>query len=90
MRSGTGGFGHEGPVLYDPETDTLLVEIKPWPGASSGEINEEVGGEDAEEGLVVRSRPQAHAYEIADASARPQLVARALNALRAAKDYAAA
>ena len=31
-----------------------------------------------------------HAYEIADASARPQLVARALNALRAAKDYAAA
>jgi hypothetical protein len=50
MRSGTGGFGHEGPVLYDPETDTLLVEIKPWPGASSGEINEEVGAKTPKRG----------------------------------------
>ena len=80
------------PVLYDPETDTLLVEIRPWPAASAAEINEEVGGEDAEEGLVVHYGPdgQAHAYEIDHASARPELVARTLNALRAAKGYAAA
>ena len=79
------------PVLYDPETDTLLVEIPPWPAAAA-EINEEVGGEDVAEGLVVHFGPdgQPHAYEIEHASARPELVARALNALRAAKGYAAA
>ena len=79
------------PVLYDPETDTLLVEIRPWPAASSAEINDEVG-EDAEEGLVVHFGPdgEPHAYEVEHASARPELVARALNALRAAKGFAAA
>ena len=78
-------------VLYDPET-TLLVEIRPWPGVSPAEVNQEVGGEDAEEGLVVHFGPdgEPHAYEIEHASARPELVARALNALRIAKDYAAA
>jgi uncharacterized protein YuzE len=80
------------PVLYDPETDTLLVEIRPWPAASSAEINEEVGGEDAEEGLVVHFGPdgEPHAYEVEHASARSELVARALNALGAAKGFAAA
>ena len=38
------------PVLDDPETDTLLVKIRPWTAASSAEINEEVGGEDARRG----------------------------------------
>jgi len=38
------------PVLCDPETDTLLVEIRPWPGASPAKINDEVGGEDAKRG----------------------------------------
>jgi uncharacterized protein YuzE len=82
----------EEPVLYDPETDTLLVEIRPWPTASSAELNQEVGGEDVEEGLVVHYGPdgRAHAYEVEHASARPELVARALNALRAAKGFAAA
>jgi hypothetical protein len=80
------------PVLYEHETDTLLVEIRPWPGASSAEINEEVGGEDAEEGLVIHFGPdgQPHVYEVEQASTRPELVARALNALRAAKGFAAA
>jgi hypothetical protein len=80
------------PVLYDPETDTLLVEIRPWPAGSPAEINEEVGGEDAGEGLVVHYGPDGrpHAYEVEHASARPELVARALTALRAAKGYAAA
>jgi uncharacterized protein YuzE len=80
------------PVLYDPERDTLLVEIRPLPSASPQEVNEEVGGQDVEEGLVVRYGPdgQAHAYEIEHASARPEIVARALSALRAAKGYAAA
>jgi uncharacterized protein YuzE len=80
------------PVLYDPETDTLLVEIRPWPAASPAEINEEVGGQDVDEGLVVHFGPDGrpHAYEIEHASGRPELVARAWNALRTAKGYAAA
>ena len=79
------------PVLYDPETDTLLVELRPWPAASPAEINEQVGGEDAEDGLVVHYGPDGlpHAFEIEHASARPDLVARALSALRHAKGFAA-
>ena len=78
-------------VLYDAETDTLLVEIRPWPASKPSEVNEEVGGEDEEEGLVIHYAPDGlpHAYEIEHASARPDLVARALSALRTAKGYAA-
>ena len=80
------------PVPYDPETDTLLVKIRPWPASSSAELNDEVGGEDVETGLVIHFGPdgQPHAYEVEHASARPELVARALHALRAAKCFAAA
>lgn len=79
------------PVVYDPETDTLLVEIRPWPAPSAAEVDEEVGGEDVEEGLVVHYGPDGlpHAYEVEHASLRPALVARALGALRLAKGYAA-
>jgi uncharacterized protein YuzE len=78
------------PVLYDPETDTLLVEFRSWPAAAT-EVNEQVGGEDAEDGLVVHYGPDGlpHAFEIEHASERPDLVARALSALRHAKGYAA-
>ncbi len=47
------------PVSYDPETDTLLVELRPWPAASPAEINDQVGGEDVEDGLVVHYGPDA-------------------------------
>ena len=79
------------PVVYDAETDTLLVEIRPWPALSPAEVNAEVGGEDVEEGLVVHYGPdgQPHAYEVEHASERPDLVTRALGALRVAKGYAA-
>ena len=51
--------------------------------ASPAEVNEQVGGEDAEDGLVVHYGPDGlpHAFEIEHASARPDLVARALSAL---------
>lgn len=65
------------PDLYDPETDMLLVKLRPWPSQPSAEVNELVGG-----GLP-------HAYEVEHASARPDLVAPALAALRTAKGYAA-
>ena len=79
------------PVLYDPATDTLLVELRPWPAASPALVNEHVGGEDVEEGLVVHYGPDGlpHAFEIDHASERPALVARALSALRHAKGFAA-
>jgi hypothetical protein len=44
------------PVLYDPETDTLLVELRPWLSASPAKVNEQVGGEDVEEGLATTGR----------------------------------
>ena len=68
------------PVLYDPETDTLLVELRPWPAASPAEVNEQVGGEDIKEGLVVHcgSDGLPHAFGVEHASERPDLVARAL------------
>lgn len=22
----------DGPIIYDPSTDTMLVELRPWPG----------------------------------------------------------
>jgi hypothetical protein len=78
------------PVLYDPETDTLLVELRPWPAASPAEVNDQVGGEDVDEGLVVHYGPDGlpHAFEVEHASERPDLVARALAALRQAKGFA--
>jgi hypothetical protein len=70
------------PVLYDPETDTLLVELRPWPAASPAEVNERVGGEDVADGLVVHYGPDGlpHAFEIEHASERPERVARACSA----------
>lgn len=61
------------PVLYDPETDTLLVELRPWPAMSPGEVNQQVGGEDLEDGLVVHYGPDGlpHAFEVDHASQRP-------------------
>jgi hypothetical protein len=54
-------------------------------------VKEHVGGEDAEDGLVVHYGPDGlpHAYEIEHASERPELIARALAALRHAKGFAA-
>ena len=66
------------PVLYDPETDTLLVELRPWPAASPAEANEQAGGEDAEEGLVVHYGLDGlpHAFEIEHASQPPRRLGR--------------
>jgi hypothetical protein len=59
--------------------------------ASPAALNQQVGGEDAADGLVVHYGPDGlpHAFEIEHASERPDLVARALSALRHAKGFAA-
>ena len=79
------------PLLYDPATDTLLVEIRPWPAALPAVVNEQVGGEDVQEGVVIHYGPDGlpHAFEIEHASEHPALVARALSAPRHAKGFAA-
>jgi hypothetical protein len=33
------------PITYDPATDTMLIELRPWPGGSPAAS--EAGGEDA-------------------------------------------
>jgi hypothetical protein len=74
----------EGPLTYEPSTDTLLVELRPWPG--DAEAGEPSGGEDAGQDLVIHYAPDGHpwAWEIEHASEHPELVAQALRAVRAA------
>jgi hypothetical protein len=76
------------PVLYDPETATLLVELRRRPAASPAEVNEQVGGEDAEQGLVVHYGPDGRPHAFKQPRERPDLVA-PLSALRHAKGFAA-
>jgi uncharacterized protein YuzE len=45
----------DGPVTYDPATDTMLVELRPWPGGAA--ISQAVGGEDAGDDLVIHYAP---------------------------------
>lgn len=72
-----------GPIIYDPVTDTMLVELRPWPGGDAAA--RDAGGADAGENLVVHVAPdgRAWAWEIEHASRHPDLVSRALRALRA-------
>src|SRR5579872_5533205 len=39
-------------IRYYPETDTMAIEIRPWPEGEQGDPNE-IGGEDAGEDLVI-------------------------------------
>lgn len=77
-----------GPVTYDPVTDTMLVELRPWPGGDAAV--RDAGGEDAGEDLVVHVAPDGRpwAWEIEHASRHPDLVARALRATRAERGLA--
>ena len=64
------------PVRYDPVTDTLRVELRPWPGGSAADPT--AGGEDAAEDLVVHYAPDGRpwALEIEHASRHTELVGR--------------
>jgi uncharacterized protein YuzE len=75
------------PVIYDPTTDTMLVELRPWPG---GPAEARAGGEDAGDDLVIHYAPdgQPWAWEIEHASRHPDLVGDALRAMREARGVA--
>jgi uncharacterized protein YuzE len=78
----------DGPVIYDPATDTMLVELRPWPGGAA--TSQAVGGEDAGDDLVIHYAPDGSpwAWEIEHASRHPDLVGDALRAVRAARGVA--
>ena len=39
-------------IRYYPETDTMAIEIRPWPDATNGDPDQ-IGGEDAGQEVVI-------------------------------------
>jgi uncharacterized protein YuzE len=70
-------------IRYYPETDTMAIEIRPWPEAAGGDTGR-IGGEDAGEDLVVHYAADGRAWlwEIEHASAHPEHIAAALDEIR--------
>jgi hypothetical protein len=70
----------KGPVVYEPSTDTMAIEIHPWPGGEG----EKYGGEDAGPDLVIHYAPDGAPwlYEIEHASEHPEHIAAALREMR--------
>ncbi len=70
-------------IRYFPETDTMAIELRPWPEAPVGGTNG-VGGEDAGEDLVIHYAPDGEPWlwEIEHASAHPEHIAAALGQIR--------
>ena len=70
-------------IRYYPDTDTMAIEIRPWPEGHDGEPNE-IGGEDAGEDLVIHyaADGQPWLWEIEHASMHPEHIAAALGQIR--------
>lgn len=70
-------------ISYTPETDTMAIEIRPWPGEIAPD-DTEVGGEDAAEDLIIHyaADGQPWLWEIEHASRHPDFIAAALAELR--------
>jgi len=70
-------------IRYYPETDTMAIEIRPWPGSPDGRPDE-IGGEDAGEDLVIHYAADGEPWlwEIEHASAHPEHIAAALDQIR--------
>ncbi|MGO8867611.1 MAG: DUF2283 domain-containing protein [Alphaproteobacteria bacterium] len=77
-------------IRYYPETDTMAIEIRPWPGMSEGD-QREIGGQDAGEDLVIHyaADGQPWLWEIEHASAHPEHIAAALEQIRRLRSIAA-
>jgi uncharacterized protein YuzE len=70
-------------IRYYPDTDTMAIELRPWPGGRRHGI-EPAGGEDAGDDLVIHYAPdgQPWLWEIEHASAHPEHIAAALEEIR--------
>jgi uncharacterized protein YuzE len=69
-------------IRYFPETDTMAIELRPWPKAAGDKA--QTGGEDAGEDLVIHYAPdgQPWLWEIEHASAHPEHITAALGQIR--------
>ena len=67
-------------IRYYPETDTMAIEIRPWPEGESGDPSK-IGGQDAGEDLVIHyaTDGQPWLWEIEHASIHPEHIAAALD-----------
>jgi uncharacterized protein YuzE len=71
------------PVFYEPTTDTMAIELRPWPGGEGAGA----GGEDAGSDLVIHYAPDGEPWlwEIENASQHPEHIVAALMAMRRAR-----
>jgi hypothetical protein len=70
-------------IRYFPQTDTMAIELRPWPEASDGDETQ-VGGEDGGDDLVIHYAPDGEPWlwEIEHASLHPEHIAAALAQIR--------
>ena len=70
-------------IRYFPQTDTMAIELRPWPEASDGDQTQ-AGGEDAGDDLVIHYAPDGEPWlwEIEHASAHPEHIIAALAQIR--------
>lgn len=69
-------------IRYYPKSDTLAIELRPWPGDIAK--SDAIGGDDAGEDLVIHyaADGQPWLWEIEHASAHPEHIAAALEQIR--------
>jgi hypothetical protein len=70
-------------IRYYPDTDSMAIELRPWPGAAPANPAA-IGGEDAGIDLVIHyaADGQPWLWEIEHASTHPEHIAAALEAIR--------
>ena len=70
-------------IRYYPDTDTMAIELRPWPEDGSAN-SAEIGGQDAGEDLVIHYAADGEAWlwEIEHASRHPEHIAAALTQIR--------
>jgi hypothetical protein len=73
------------PICYCVETDTMAIELRPWPGRE----DEDAIGRDAGDDLVIHDAPDGAPWlwEIEHASRHPEHIAAALVQLRRLGSY---
>lgn len=77
-------------IRYYAETDTMAIEVRPWPEAAARDESQ-IGGEDAGEDLVIHYAADGEPWlwEIEHASKHPEHIAAALDELRRRSTIAA-
>jgi uncharacterized protein YuzE len=70
-------------IRYYPDTDTMAIELRPWPGDAVGSRSQ-TGGEDAGEDLVIHYAADGEPWlwEIEHASMHPEHIMAALAEVR--------